>query len=177
MKNTNIPRIVSLATIILLATACRTHKQLTSSSTSSTTVCSASIDSTAQRLMSTHRKTTSITFLPMQTPALPSIPTPDAQAPERPAAPDITPAVQDLITQLLEQGGGTIIIQEDEQLQQDQSNTINHVSVQDTTTTQNTNQEQNTTNPPRASPVIDKIFYIFLLLAFIIVLLQGRRNQ
>lgn len=166
MKNTNIPRIVSLATIIMLATACRTHKQLTSSSTISTTVCSASIDSAAQRLMSEHHRTTRITVLPMQTPALPPLPSPDAPAP-----------VQDLITQLLEQGGGTIIIQEDEQLQQDQSNTINHVSVQDTTTTQNTNQEQTTSNPPRASPIIEKIFYIFLLLAFIIVLLQGRRNQ
>lgn len=166
MKNTNIPRIVSLATIIMLATACRTHKQLTSSSTISTTVCSESIDSVAQRLMSQHHRTTRITVLPMQTPALPPLPTPDAPAP-----------VQDLITQLLEQGGGTIIIQEDEQLQQDQSNTINHVSVQDTTTTQNTNQEQTTSNPPRASPIIDKIFYIFLLLAFIIILLQGRRNQ
>ena len=166
MKNTNIPRIVSLATIIMLATACRTHKQLTSSSTISTTVCSASIDSAAQRLMSQHHRTTRITVLPMQTPALPPIPSPDAPAP-----------VQDLITQLLEQGGGTIIIQEDEQLQQDQSNTINHVSVQDTTTTQNTNQEQTTSNPPRASPIIDKIFYIFMLLAFIIVLLQGRNRQ
>ena len=166
MKNTNIPRIVSLATIIMLATACRTHKQLTSSSTISTTVCSASIDSAAQRLMSEHHRTTRITVLPMQTPALPPIPSPDAPAP-----------VQDLITQLLEQGGGTIIIQEDEQLQQDQSNTINHVSIQDTTTTQNTNQEQTTSNPPRASPIIDKIFYIFMLLAFIIVLLQGRNRQ
>ena len=166
MKNTNIPRIVSLATIIMLTTACRTHKQLTSSSTISTTVCSASIDSTAQRLMSEHHRTTRITVLPMQAPALPPIPSPDAPAP-----------VQDLITQLLEQGGGTIIIQEDEQLQQDQSNTINHVSIQDTTTTQNTNQEQTTSNPPRASPIIDKIFYIFMLLAFIIVLLQGRNRQ
>lgn len=166
MKNTNIPRIVSLATIILLATACRTHKQFTSSSTISTTVCSASIDSASQRVKSQHHRTTRITVLPMQTPALPPVPTPDAPAP-----------VQDLITQLLEQGGGTIIIQEDEQLQQDQSNTINHVSVQDTTTTQNTNQEQATSYPPRASPVIDKIFYTFLLLAFIILLLQGRNRQ
>lgn len=177
MKNTNIPRIVSLVTIIMLATACRTHKQLTSSSTISTTVCSASIDSAAQRLMSQHQKTTSITFLPMQTPALPTIPSPNAPTPEGPTAPDITPAVQDIITQLLQQGGGTIIIQEDEQLQQDQSTTTNHVSIQDTTTIQNTNQEQTTSNPPRASPIIDKIFYIFMLLAFIIVLLQGRNRQ
>ena len=164
MKNTNIILIVAIGLFLPMILGCR--KQLTSSSTSSTTVCSASIDSVAQRLMSEHHRTTRITVLPMQTPALPPLPTPDAPAP-----------VQDLITQLLEQGGGTIIIQEDEQLQQDQSNTINHVSVQDTTTTQNINQEQTISNPPRASPIIDKIFYIFLLLAFIIVLLQGRRNQ
>lgn len=166
MKNTNITLIVAIGIFLPMMFGCRTHKQLTSSSTSSMTVCSASIDSAAQRLMSEHHRTTRITVLPMQTPALPQVPSPDAPAP-----------VQDLITQLLEQGGGTIIIQEDEQLQQDQSNTINHVSVQDTTTTQNTNQEQTTSNPPRASPIIDKIFYIFLLLAFIIVLLQGRNRQ
>ena len=166
MKNTNIPRIVSLATIIMLATACRTHKQLTSSSTISTTVCSASIDSAAQRLMSEHHRTTRITVLPMQTPALPPIPSPDAPAP-----------VQDLITQLLEQGGGTIIIQEDEQLQQDQSNTINHVSVQDTTTTQKKEDQQTYTQPSRASPIINKIFYKVLLLFIIILLLQYRTRQ
>lgn len=177
MKNTNIPRIVSLATIIMLATACRTHKQLTSSSIISTTVCSASIDSTAQRLMSKHQKTTSITFLPMQTPALPTIPSPNAPAPEGPTAPDITPAVQDLITQLIQQGGGTIIIQEDEQLQQDQSTTTNHVSVQDTTTTQKKEDQQTYTQPSRASPIINKIFYIVLLLFIIILLLQCRNRQ
>ena len=166
MKNTNIPRIVSLATIIMLATACRTHKQLTSSSTISTTVCSASIDSAAQRLMSQHHRTTRITVLPMQTPALPPIPTPDAPAP-----------VQDLITQLLEQGGGTIIIQEDEQLQND-TTTVTHTTTDEQTQDESeSNETQSQSNPPRASPIIDKIFYIFLLLAFIIVLLQGRRNQ
>ena len=166
MKNTNIILIVAIGIFLPMMLGCRTHKQLTSSSTSSMTVCSASIDSAAQRLMSEHHRTTRITVLPMQTPALPPVPSPDAPAP-----------LQDLIGQLLQQGGGTIIIEQDEQHQQDQSNTINHVSVQDTTTTQNTNQEQTTTNPPRASPVIDKIFYIFLLLAFIIVLLQGRNRQ
>ena len=166
MKNTNITLIVSLAILLPMATACRSTRQQTSSTSSSITISSASIDSIAQRLMSQHHKTTSITFLPMQTPALRHLPNADAQAP-----------VQDLITQLMQQGGGTIIIEEDEQHQQDQSTTINHESTQDTTTTQNTHHEQTTSNPPRASPIIDKIFYIFLLLAFIIVLLQGRRNQ
>ncbi len=177
MKNTNITIIVAIGLFLPMILSCRTHKQLTSSSTNATNITATQTDSTADHLMSTHRKTTSITFLPMQTPALPQIPTPDVQAPGQPIAPDITPAAQELITQLMEQGGGTIIIQEDEQLQRDESTTINHESLQDTTTTQNTNQQQTTSNPPRASPIIDKIFYIFLLLAFIIILIKGRRNQ
>lgn len=166
MKNTNIPRIVSLATIIMLATACRTHKQLTSSSTISTTVCSASIDSAAQRLMSQHHRTTRITVLPMQTPALPPIPTPDAPAP-----------VQDLITQLLEQGGGTIIITQEEQLQND-TTTVTHTTTDEQTQDESeSNETQSQSNPPRASPWIDRIFYTFLAAAFIVVLLQGRTRQ
>lgn len=166
MKNTNITIIVSIAILLPMATACRSTRQQTSSTSSSTTISSASIDSIAQRLKSQHRRTTTITVLPMQTPGLKPLPKTDAQAP-----------AQDLITQLLQQGGGTIIIEEDEHLQQDQSTIINHESIQDTTTTQNTHHEQTTSNPPRASPIIDKIFSIFLLLSFIIVLLQGRRNQ
>lgn len=177
MKNTNNTIIVAIGLFLPMILSCRTNKQLTSSSTTSTTITTASIDSTAGRLMSTHHRTTSITFLPMQTPALPIIPTPDAQAPERPAAPDITPAVQDLITQLMEQGGGTIIIQEDEQLQQDESTSAIQVSQQDTTTIQKSHQEQTTSNPPRASPIINKIFYTVLLLFIIILMLQCRIRQ
>lgn len=177
MKNTNITITVAIGLFLPMILSCRSTKQTSSSQTTSTTISSASIDSTAQRLMSTHRKTTSITFLPMQTPALPTIPSPDAQAPDRPTAPDITPSVQDLITQLIEQGGGTIIIQEDEQLQQDQSNTTNHVSVQDTTTTQKKEDQQTYTQPSRASPIINKIFYTVLLLFIIILLLQCRTRQ
>lgn len=177
MKNTNITLIVSLAILLPMATACRSTRQQTSSISSSTTISSASIDSIAQRLMSQHRKTTTITVLPMQTPGLKPLPKTDAQAPATPAAPDNAPELQPLINLLIEQGGGTIIIEQDEQHQQDQSTTINHESVQDTTTTQKKEEQQTYTQPSRASPIIDKIFYIFLLLAFIIILLQGRRNQ
>ena len=177
MKNTNITLIVTIAILLPMATACRSTRQQTSSSSSSTTISSWAIDSIAQRLMSQHRRTTTITVLPMQTPGLKPAPKTDAQTPATPAAPYNAPELQPLINLLIEQGGGTIIIEQDEQHQQDQSTTINHESIQDTTTTQNINQEQTISNPPRASPIIDKIFYIFLLLAFIIVLLQGRRNQ
>lgn len=177
MKNTNITLIVSLAILLPMATACRSTRQQTSSTFSSTTISSATIDSIAKCLMSQHRRTTTITVLPIQTPGLKPLPKTDAQAPVTPAAPDNAPELQPLINLLIEQGGGTIIIEQDEQHQQDQSTTINHESVQDTTTTQNTHHEQTTNNPPRASPIIDKIFYIFLLLTFIIVLLQGRTRQ
>ena len=177
MKNTNITLIVAIGIFLPMILSCRSTKQTSSSHTTSTTITAAFIDSAAQRLMSTHRKTTSITFLPMQTPALPIIPSPDAPAPEGPTAPDIAPSVQDLITQLIQQGGGTIIIQEDEQLQQDQSTITNHVSVQDTTTTQKKEDQQTYTQPSRASPWINKIFYIVLLLFIIILLLQCRTRQ
>ena len=166
MKNTNIIIIVAIGLFLPMILSCRSTKQTSSSQTTSTTITAASIDSAAQRLMSTHRKTTSITFLPMQTPALPPIPTLDAPA-----------QAQDIITQLLQQGGGTIIIQEDEQLQQDQSTITNHVSVQDTTTTQKKEDQQTYTQPSRASPWINKIFYIVLLLFIIILLLQCRTRQ
>ena len=166
MKNTNITLITAIGLFLPMILGCRTHKQLTSSSTTSTTVCSASIDSVAQRLMSQHHRTTRITVLPMQTPALPPLPTPDAPAP-----------VQDLITQLLEQGGGTIIIQEDEQLQQDQSNATSQISTQDTTTTQNTQYHETQSNPPRASPNLQLILYILLAAIVLILLVRFRIRQ
>ena len=166
MKNTNITLLIALSIVLPMMLSCRSTRQQSSNSLNTTTISTTTADSIAKRLMSQHRKTTSITVLPMQTPGLKPLPKTDVQAP-----------VQDLITQLIEQGGGTIIIEEDEQLQQDQSTIINHESVQDTTTTQNTHHEQTTSNPPRASPIIDKIFYIFLLLPFIIILLQGRNRQ
>ena len=151
---------------ILLMSACRTNKQFTSTQSSSTNITATSIDSAANHLMSTHRKTTTITFLPMQTPALPPIPTPDAQAP-----------AQDIITQLINQGGGTIIIQEDEQLQQDQSNTTSQISTQDTTNTQNTQYHETQSNPPRASPNLRLILYILLAAIVLILLIRFRIRQ
>ena len=151
---------------ILLMSACRTGKQLTTSHQNTTTITTASIDSSAQHLMSSHRKTTSITFLPMQTPALPQMPTPDAQA-----------STQDLITQLINQGGGTIIIQEDEQLQQDQSNATSQISTQDTTTTQNTQYHETQSNPSRASPNLRLILYILLAAIVLILLIRFRIRQ
>jgi hypothetical protein len=158
--------ILITAVSILLMSACRSNKQLTTLQQSTTTITASSIDSSAQHLMSTHRKTTSITFLPMQTPALPPIPSPDAQAP-----------AQDIITQLINQGGGTIIIQEDEQLQQDQSNTTTQISTQDTTTSQNTQYHETQSNPPRASPNLKLILYILLAAIALLLVLKWSIRQ
>lgn len=166
MKNTNITITLLMAILLPMTTACRSTKHASSSKTNSTTISSATIDSAAGRLMSKHRRTTRITVLPMQTPGLPPIPTPDAPAPAR-----------DLITQLMEQGGGTIIIEQDEQLQQDQTTTVTQISQQDTTTTQNTQYHESQSHQSRASPILDKLLYMFLSLAFIILLLQSRNHQ
>ena len=156
---------VILASILLMS-ACRSNKQLTTSQQNTTTITTASIDSAAQHLMSTHRKTTTITFLPMQTPVLPPIQSPDAQAPAK-----------DLITQLMNQGGGTIIIQEDEQLQHDQSNATSQISTQDTTTTQNTQYHETQSNPPRASPNLQLILYILLAAIALLLILKWSFRQ
>ena len=166
MKNTNITITLLMAILLPMATACRSAKHASSSQTTSTTISSSTIDSAAQRLMSTHRKTTRITVLPMQTPGLPPVSTPDAPAPS-----------QDLINQLLQQGGGTIIIEQDEQLQQDQTTVASAASIQDTTTTQNTQYHESQSHQSRASPILDKLLYLFLALAFIILLLQSRNRQ
>lgn len=157
--------IITTGTILLMS-ACRTNKQFTSTQSSSTNITATSIDSAANHLMSTHRKTTTITFLPMQTPALPPIATPDAQAP-----------AQDIITQLINQGGGTIIIQEEDTQSEDNTTTTTQTSVQDTTNTQNTQYHETQSNPPRASPNLQLILYILLAAIALILLIRFRIRQ
>ena len=82
---------VIIIVVTILMPACRSTKQITGTQTQTTSISQMEMDSATSRLMTTHHKTTSITVLPMQTPALPPIQTPDAQTP-----------AQDLITQLLQ---------------------------------------------------------------------------
>lgn len=152
--------------IILLMSACRSTKDISSTQTTSTITSSATIDSTAQHLMSTHRKTTTITFLPMQTPTLPPIQTPDAQAPS-----------QDLISQLINQGGGTIIIEEEETQTQDQESATTQISTQDTTTTQNTQYHEKQSPQPRASPNLKVILYIILAAIALLIIIKWSIRQ
>lgn len=154
------------AVIILLMFACRSTKDISSTQTKSTITRSATIDSTASHLISNRRKTTTITYLPMQTPALPQIPSPDAPAPS-----------QDLITQLINQGGGTIIIQEEDTQSEDQSNSTTQISHQDTTTTQNTQYHEKQSPQPRASPNLCLILYIILAAIALLLILKWSIRQ
>ena len=166
MKNTNIPHIVAITIILLMTTACRSTKQMSSTQQSTSTITTQSMDSTAQSILNRWKRTTTITFLPMPAPG-----------PINPAAPDVPAPIQDLTDALIAQGGGTLIITHEETIQND-TTTVTHTTNAEQTQDESENHEtQSQSNPPRASPIIDKIFYIFLLLAFIIVLLQGRNNQ
>ena len=177
MKNTIHPIIPFVAIILLMTTACRSAKQMSSTQSTISSITTQSMDSTMQSILNRRKTTTTITFLPMQTPAFPA-PAASDIAPGPMPAPSGTPAAPAaLLDLLIEQGGGTIIITHDEQLQNDTTTVIHTTDERTQQDESETHETQSQSNSPRASPWIDKIFYIFLLLAFIIVLLQGRNNQ
>ena len=177
MKNTIHPIIPSLAIILLMTISCRSTKQMSSTQSSISSITTHSMDSTMQSILNTWKRTTTITFLPMQTPAFPKPATPDITPGPMPAPSQTPAAPAELLDLLLQQGGGTIIITQEECTQNDTTTTKHHIDDEQTQNKSENHETQSQSNPPRASPWIDKIFYIFLLLAFIIVLLQGRNNQ
>ena len=177
MKNTNTTRIVAITAILLMTISCRSTKQMSSTQSTISSTLTQTMDSAAQSILNTRKTTTTITFLPMQTPAFPIPVAPDIAPGPMPARQELPAPVQDLAAALIEQGGGTIIITQDEQLQNDTTTVIHTTNAEQTQDESESNETQSQSNPPRASPWIDKIFYIFLLLAFIIVLLQGRSNK
>ena len=177
MKSTNTTPIVAIIAILLMTISCRSTKQMSSTQSTISSTLTQTMDSTAQSILNSRKTTTTITFLPMQTPAFPKHAAPDIAPGPMPAPSNLPAPVQDLAAALIEQGGGTIIITHDEQLQNDTTTVIHTTNAEHTQDESESNETQSQSNPPRASPWIDKIFYIFLLLAFIIVLLQGRNNQ
>ena len=177
MKNTISPIIPSVAIILLMTTACRSTRQMSSTQSTISSDLIQSMDSTAQSILNSRKTTTTITFLPMQTPAFPAPAAPDITPRPMPAPSAVPAAPADLLDLLIAQGGGTIIITQEECTQNDTTTTKHHTDHEQTQNKSETHETQSQSNPPRASPWIDKIFYIFLLLAFIIVLLQGRNNQ
>ena len=177
MKNTNIPHIVAITIILLMTTACRSSKQMSSTQQSTSSITTQSIDSLAKSILNSRKTTTTITFLPMQTPAFSTPAAPDITPSPMPAPSAVPAAPADLLDLLIAQGGGTIIITQEESTQNDTTTTKHHIDDEQTQNQSENHEIQSQSNPPRASPWIDKIFYIFLLLAFIIVLLQGHNNQ
>ena len=166
MEHTQPRTLFAIIAMALLMPACHSTRHITTTQTTATSISQTEIDSAASHLMSTHRKTTTVTFLPMQTPTLPLIPSPDGPAPS-----------QDIITQLINQGGGTIIIQEEETQSEDQESAKSQISVQDTTITQNTQYHETQSNPPRASPNLQLILYILLAAIVLILLVRFRIRQ
>ena len=156
----------AIIAMALLMSACHSTRHITTAQSTATSISQKEIDSTTSHLMSTHRKTTTITFLPMQTPTLPLIPSPDTQAPS-----------QDIITQLINQGGGTIIIQEEETQSEDQESATTQISTQDTTTTQNSQYHETTPKQPRASPNLRLILYIILAATALLLILKWNIRQ
>ena len=166
MEYTQPYHLFAIIAMALLMPACRSTKSITTTQTTATSISQTEIDSATHHLMSTHRKTTTITFLPMQTPALPPIPSPDTPAPS-----------QDIITQLITQGGGTIIIQEEETQSEDQESATTQISTQDTTTTQNAQYHEKQSPQPRASPNLKLILYIILAAIALLIILKWSIRQ
>ena len=156
----------AIIAMAILMSACHSTRHITTTQSNTTSISQTEIDSATHYLMSTHRKTTTITFLPMQTPALPPIPSPDVQAPS-----------QDLITQLINQGGGTIIIEEENTQSEDQESITKQTSTQDTTTTQNSQYHETTPKQPRASPNLRLILYIILAAIALLIMLKWSIRQ
>ena len=176
MKNTIHPIIPSVAIILLMTIACRSTKQMSSIQSTSTSITTQSMDSTIQSILNRRKTTTTITFLPMPAPAFPVPTTPDITPGPMPAPSQTPAAPAELLDLLIEQGGGTIIITQEECTQNDTTTIKHHIDDEQSQDESESNETQSQSNPPRASPWIDKIFYIFLLLAFIIILLQGRNR-
>ena len=166
MKNANITTIVLVAIILLMTISCRSIKQMSSTQSTSSSITTQSIDSLAKSILNTRRTTTTITFLPMQTPGF-----------QNPAAPDVPALVQDLADALIAQGGGTLIITQEETTQNDTTTVIHTTNAEQTQEESENHETQSTSKLPRASPWIDRIFYTFLTAAFILLLLDARHRQ
>jgi len=177
MKNTNTTQIVAVTIILLMTTACRSSRQMSSTQYTTSSSLTNTIDSATQSILNSRKTTTTITFLPMQTPAFTKPAAPDIAPGPMPAHQELPAPIQDLADVLIGQGGGTIIITHEEQLQNDTTTVTHTTQNEQNQDTSETDENQYQSNTPRASPIIDKIFYIFLAAAFLVLLLQCRPHQ
>ena len=177
MKNTNIPYIVAITIILLMTISCRSSKQMSSTQQSTSSITTQSIDSLAKSIVNSRKTTTTITFLPMQTPVYPKPAAPDITRSPMPTPSQTPAAPADLLDLLIAKGGGTIIITQEETTQNDTTTTKHHIDDEQTQNKSENHETQSTSQLPRASPWIDHIFYTFLVAAFILLLLDARHRQ
>ena len=177
MNTTHLIRVTIVLASILMMQGCRSSKHLSSTSKSTTTITSQKIDSAAQAIHNTRKSTTTITFLPMQTPGQLRPATPDNPAGPMPAPSGIPAPVQDIANALMEQGGGTIIITQEESTQNDTTTVTQTTTHEQTQNTSENHETQMQSNQSRASPVLDKILYILIAAAILILVARCRIKQ
>ena len=161
MKEKHINCIVFIVSVTLIISACRTSKHTTATCTSTTSITQNAIDSAAHRLMASQSRKLTITYIPgFQT------------LPDGLPIPRTTNTLQDMATQLIEQGGGTLIIEQESTTNQTETTTSKQISQQDTTTTQNTQYHEKQTQQPRASPIIDRLIILIIAATIFIIVLK-----
>ena len=166
MTTKHIITLSCIITMILLMPACRTSKHTTATSTSTTYISQSAIDSTTRSLMASQSHKLTITYIPnFQT------------HPQDLPIPQTTSPLQDLTTQLIEQGGGTLIIEEQSTTNQSENTAKSHTSTQDTTTTQNTQYHEKQTQQPRASPIIDRLIILIIAATIFLIVLKVVTRQ
>ncbi len=161
MTTKHIITLSCIITMILLMPACRTSKQAITSHASTTSISQNAIDSAAHRLMASQSHKLTITYIPGFQITSPDLPIPRTNN-----------TLQDLTTQLIEQGGGTLIIEEQSTTNQAETTATTHISQQDTTTTQNTQYQEKQTQQPRASPIIDRLIILIIAATIFIIVLK-----
>lgn len=147
--------------MILLMPACRTSKYATATHSSTTSISQKDIDSAAHNLMASQSHKLTITYIPSFQITSPNFPIPQTNSP-----------LQDLATQLIEQGGGTLIIEQESTTNQAETTATTHTSTQDTTTTQNTQYQEKQTQQPRASPILDRLIILIIAATIFIIVLK-----
>jgi hypothetical protein len=161
MKAKHINCIIFIVSVTLIISACRSSKQAITSHTSTTSISLNAIDSTAHRLMASQSHRLTITYIPGFQITSPNLPIPQTNSP-----------LQDMATQLIEQGGGTLIIEQESTTNQVETTATKQISQQDTTTTQNTQYHDKQTQQPRASPIIDRLIILIIAATIFIIVLK-----
>ena len=147
--------------MILLMPACRTSKHTTATSTSTTSITQNAIDSAARSLMASQSRKLTITYIPGFQITSPNFSIPQTNSP-----------LQDLATQLIEQGGGTLIIEQESTTNQAETTATTHTSTQDWATSQNTQYQEKQTQQPRASPILDRLIILIIAATIFIIVLK-----